>query len=355
MTEAEWLACADPTLMLGFLRGKVSDRKLRLFAVACCRTAGDLRLPAHPDDPPHRKRLRQTVGVAEQIADGLRPAPDPLSHHYGYYDIHHGSGDPVEWACHAATAPSAWGAASETVKALDDFVWEAGSANAGAACLREIFGPLPFCPVAVAPRWRTADVTGLARGIYDERAFDRLSRYRARSAPVTDGSDPMAVRRLEVCQRGAHARETGLSPGGVTLLTAESPDLGQDAHRPGFIDGEDDRRGVGVGLRVAGLADGDVLRVEVRGEPGLGEELRPRFRPGGLRVYLPVGVRPSRVSHGGLLRVSGELFMRLNGVRRWHRAVGPPPSVGEFAARGRGFGTHEPGTRSGGSQREPRP
>jgi hypothetical protein len=32
----------------------------------------------------------------------------------------------------------------------------------------------PFRPTAVDPRWRTTDVLGLARGIDEDRAFDRL-------------------------------------------------------------------------------------------------------------------------------------------------------------------------------------
>jgi hypothetical protein len=39
--------------------------------------------------------------------------------------------------------------------------------------IRDIFGN-PFRPIRLAPGWRTADVLALARGVYDDRAFDRL-------------------------------------------------------------------------------------------------------------------------------------------------------------------------------------
>jgi hypothetical protein len=87
MNEQEWLTCADPTSMLGFLQGlygdaldsvcassdprgqgvagslsrKAAQRKLRLFACACVRR---LRAIASPD------RI-QAVRISEQYADGL--------------------------------------------------------------------------------------------------------------------------------------------------------------------------------------------------------------------------------------------------------------------------------------------
>src|SRR5438045_3728311 len=61
--EREWLACTDPSRMLDFLRrsGRVSKRKLGLFACACCRRhASVLR----------GKRNRQVLRANEDFADG---------------------------------------------------------------------------------------------------------------------------------------------------------------------------------------------------------------------------------------------------------------------------------------------
>ena len=49
MTEAEWLACVSPMPMLELVIGRVSDRKLRQFACACCRQPSISRLLRRQD------------------------------------------------------------------------------------------------------------------------------------------------------------------------------------------------------------------------------------------------------------------------------------------------------------------
>src|SRR5437879_13158553 len=90
MTEQEWLAGTDPEPMLAFLRGRVTDRKLRLFGWACLRCALPLldaewkRMVNNPwwhrmrfstleieRAKTHADLVRQGVELAEKVADGL--------------------------------------------------------------------------------------------------------------------------------------------------------------------------------------------------------------------------------------------------------------------------------------------
>lgn len=60
-TEHDWLTCDDPQRMLESVRNRLNDRKLRLFAVACCRRIWPLFTHEH---------MRLAVIAAERHADG---------------------------------------------------------------------------------------------------------------------------------------------------------------------------------------------------------------------------------------------------------------------------------------------
>jgi hypothetical protein len=204
MTEAEWLAATDPQPMLEHLRGRASDRKLRLFACACC-----WRMIHLATDP----RSQRTVEVAELFADGLVAedgcqtaftsaaktdgdrisTPDPYTAR---------SSDSDRTALAAAYASSAVSDAARNTAAkavplgsvlrrlaeaaayaafdVSDNpaftaadIAEDGAGIAHAEFFRDIFNN-PFRPVTAGPSWPSETVVALATGIYAERAFDRM-------------------------------------------------------------------------------------------------------------------------------------------------------------------------------------
>ena len=61
MTEADWLCCTDPALMLAHILDGTSPRKLRLFVCACARQLWGL----YRDE-----RSRRGIEVSERFADG---------------------------------------------------------------------------------------------------------------------------------------------------------------------------------------------------------------------------------------------------------------------------------------------
>ncbi|HEX3148247.1 MAG TPA: hypothetical protein VHR66_09185 [Gemmataceae bacterium] len=68
--------------------------------------------------------------------------------------------------------------------------------------VRDLFAN-PFRPVAFDPRWRTSDSVGVARGIYQHRAFDRMPILA--DALMDAGCDDTAI--LDHCRGlGPHVR-----------------------------------------------------------------------------------------------------------------------------------------------------
>jgi hypothetical protein len=184
MTEEEWLAVRyDPSDFILFLARdqEASDRKLRLFAVACCRRVWEY-LPGAGS--------RQAVEVAERYADGVATREELDAAHEAAEPSESADYGEVGVAAHAAERPvdADSCALNASLLAADTLVprsqgtpeeykrWEEADndeSHAQTLLLREIFGN-PFRPVEFDPAWRTSDVMLLARGIYEEKAFDRM-------------------------------------------------------------------------------------------------------------------------------------------------------------------------------------
>jgi hypothetical protein len=183
MTEAKWLACSHPRRMLDFLRRKASERKLRLFACACCR-----RIWTALTD----ERSRKAVEVAERFADGdadeseryeaemaaSEAVDDAVNTNFHAANAAFnavGEFTGPEWESAHQTCADAAGAAEEKHNGKGRRKAYTGELAAQTELLRDVIGN-PFRVVAVDPGWLgwNGVVPKLAQGIYVERAFDRL-------------------------------------------------------------------------------------------------------------------------------------------------------------------------------------
>jgi hypothetical protein len=248
MTEAEWLAATDPTRMLDAVlcSSKASDRKLRLFVVACCRRVWHLL----------DERCRHPVEVAERFADGLaskrelavarkaawdrHPAGQPswredaagyaseaayiCTLHYSFLlkaitgvlaflEPPDEDGEPVladmaELA--SRTADACCTAASPGFDRRDQGRYQAEQA-AQVALLRDLFGPLRFRDIPLDPAWlawNKGTIVRLAESAYEERALPAGTLDVGRLAVLADALEEAGCHDPDIL---GHLRE----PGGV--------------------------------------------------------------------------------------------------------------------------------------------
>jgi hypothetical protein len=169
--------------MLMMLRGddrnRLPERKSRLFGAACCRRLWSLLVDL---------RSQRAVEVVERYADAAATADELDAAYEEAFDVEtkyaehpdRSSDVGLEAFGRAANAAAgachpdelAEGVAREALTAADAAVIK-GENVAFAELVRDIFGN-PFRPVVVDTAWLTANVVALARGIYDDRAFDRM-------------------------------------------------------------------------------------------------------------------------------------------------------------------------------------
>jgi hypothetical protein len=183
MTEAQWLASTNPQEMLRFLKGKASERKLRLFACGCSWQNWDLLTD---------ERSRKAVEMAERYADGLVGKAELAA---ARQKAHEATRQARDQPARRITVDEAEVCSFEDIAYVAEYPTRETPGvplPIQAAILRDIAGN-PFRPVACADgedsttypphpddcrcllrSWLTRDVLGLAEAIYDERAWDRM-------------------------------------------------------------------------------------------------------------------------------------------------------------------------------------
>lgn len=231
MTESEWNNSTDPQEMLTFLResGRLTDRKARLFAVACCRTLWAFL----PDEGP-----RRFVGEAEEYADGLAGERELEACRVALeaWEELQWAHDPADRICRPINTGNPVEAAAVAVRlavsrstlfpeGLALFVWTArGGEKQPRQLLRDLFGNT-FRPAALDPSclaWNNGTIPRLAQAAYEERQLPRDHLDPTRLAVLADALEEAGCSDLHLLEhlRGPGPHYRGCWP--LDLLLGKS-------------------------------------------------------------------------------------------------------------------------------------
>jgi hypothetical protein len=218
MTGQEWLTCADPQKMLQFLLGKVSGRKLRLFAVACCRRIWPLLTD---------ERSRQAVETAERYADDVATKEELAAAGQSAWaakdaakeadkDAARAAARATEFVSYQVGWDAAWDAAWDTAREAARAAREAAN-QSHAALLRDISGNLSGAAFVDASwlSWNDGTVRRIAQGIYEERRMPEGTLDNARLAILADALEESGCTDPDIL---AHCRQPGLHVRGCWVV-----------------------------------------------------------------------------------------------------------------------------------------
>lgn len=173
MTESEWLTCADPVAMLASTAGKLSARKVRLFACACCRHFMPLSTG---------EQYEQAIETAEQFADARTSKAAMKRARQSVRAIRHNLPNSPDvhawwvalWLVEVTNSENAFdGVAPEMQRLISQGLLTAKQAPPGADLLRCILGN-PFRPAQIETSWATPKAVALANAFYDSPTVEGL-------------------------------------------------------------------------------------------------------------------------------------------------------------------------------------
>ena len=203
MLEWHWFANRSPEPLLRFLGSRPTEngdggrglgRKLRLFTIGCCRRVRHLA-PRQAqealavfervlEEAVPTEVLRGALDAARKARENTKRAPGGVSPAARAIGQAGSEGPPGALiTCAVVAAQEAEEAAALAAEAKHDRPGDptrptcriARSAERAyqTSLVHDIFGN-PFRSVAIEPSWLTSDVRALARGAYEEEAFDRM-------------------------------------------------------------------------------------------------------------------------------------------------------------------------------------